>query len=85
MLIAVGWADSDTRHHRANNSFTSTISVPERVTDQFPPTFVTAGNADPLLPQSLALAATLTEKGVELDTLSTTRTISPRSVTSRAA
>ena len=69
VLNAVGWAYSGTRDYRANSSFSSTISVPERVTDRFPPTFVTAGNADPLLPQSLALAATLTAKGVEVETL----------------
>lgn len=80
VLNAVGWAYSGTRHYRANNSFTSTISVPERVTDQFSPTFVTAGNADPLLPQSLALVATLTVNWVSMwIPSSTTRTICPRS------
>ncbi len=43
--------------------------MPERVTDQFPPTFVTAGNTDPLLPQSPALVATLIAKGVDVNTL----------------
>jgi acetyl esterase/lipase len=35
----------------------------------FPPTFLTVGNADPLRPHSEALATSLVEQGVEVDTL----------------
>jgi acetyl esterase len=44
-------------------------SVIRHVTATFPPAFVTAGNADPLLAQSLALADRLRALGVPLDTL----------------
>src|SRR5690606_23112788 len=36
---------------------------------RFPPTFISAGNADPLLPQSQALAERLTALGVAVDRL----------------
>lgn len=69
LLMAVGWAYSGTRDYRSNEFFASTISVPGRVTKTFPPTFITAGNADPLLPQSLAFAATLGQNETDLETL----------------
>ena len=69
VLAAVGWAYSGTRDYRADAFFTSTMSVPSHVTAAFPPAFVTVGNADPLLPQSLAFADVLAERGIDLDTL----------------
>ncbi|WP_448060748.1 alpha/beta hydrolase [Cellulomonas hominis] len=45
------------------------ISVIRHLTTDFPPTFVSAGNADPLLPHSLALASALTAAGVPHETL----------------
>lgn len=69
VLAAVAWAYSGHRDYRADPFFTSTVSVPGHVTSAFPPTFLTVGNADPLLPQSLAFARALAEKGVNLDTL----------------
>jgi acetyl esterase/lipase len=66
---AVGWAYSGTRDYQHNQPFVATVSVTNHLTADFPPTFLTAGNADPLAPQSAALAALLTAKGVEVDTL----------------
>jgi acetyl esterase/lipase len=45
------------------------ISVTPHVTAAYPPTFISVGNADPLAPQSLALAKALREQGVEVDAL----------------
>ncbi|MDQ2621492.1 MAG: alpha/beta hydrolase, partial [Actinomycetota bacterium] len=42
-------------------------SVAGHVSDRFPPTFITAGNDDPLLPHSVAMARRLTELGVTTD------------------
>jgi acetyl esterase/lipase len=44
-------------------------SVGRHLTATFPPAFVTAGESDPLAPQSEALAAVLGERGVEVDAL----------------
>ncbi|WP_166442205.1 alpha/beta hydrolase [Nakamurella flava] len=44
------------------------LDVAARATDAFPPTFVTAGNADPLLPSSRALVDRLHELGVPVQT-----------------
>jgi acetyl esterase/lipase len=40
------------------------FSVRNHITPDFPPVFISVGNADPLAPQSLALAETLKGKGV---------------------
>ncbi len=45
------------------------ISVTEHLTADFPPTFVSAGNTDPLLAHPLALASALTAAGVPHETL----------------
>lgn len=45
------------------------FSVARHVTGEFPPAFISAGNADPLLPQSQALAAALKARGVAVDEL----------------
>ncbi|HXE09929.1 MAG TPA: alpha/beta hydrolase [Verrucomicrobiae bacterium] len=44
-------------------------SVADYVTKDFPPSFITAGNADPLEPQSRELASRLSAVGVPLSTL----------------
>lgn len=49
--------------------FFATTSVVDYVTADFPPAFITAGNADPLLPHSLALSDALTKLGVRVDAL----------------
>jgi Esterase/lipase len=45
------------------------FSVARHVTPAFPPSFISAGNADPLEPHSRALAAALEAKGVRVDAL----------------
>jgi acetyl esterase len=42
-------------------------SVAQHVDGRFPPAFVSAGNADPLLPHSLGLVAALKAKGAEVE------------------
>jgi acetyl esterase/lipase len=70
MLIdAVGWAYSGTRDFRNDQAFISTVSVPPHVTAEFPPTFLTVGNTDPLARQSVALAEVLRSKKVDVETL----------------
>jgi acetyl esterase len=44
-------------------------SVPHYVTPKFPPTFISAGNGDPLLPHSVAMADALAKEGVRVDRL----------------
>ncbi len=45
------------------------FSVTRHVTADFPPAFISAGNADPLLPHSIKLAEALEAKGVRVDRL----------------
>lgn len=47
----------------------ATLSVIDYLTKDFPPVFISAGNDDPLLPHSLAMAAALTKLGVRMDSL----------------
>lgn len=67
--LATGWAYSGRRDYRNDRHFVSTTTIANHVTSAWPPTFITAGNADPLLPQSVALAETLSAAGVAPDTL----------------
>ena len=69
LYAAVGWAYSGTRDYRKNVGFLGTVSVLEHVNAEFPPTFITAGNADPLLRQSQAFAVALIEADVDVETL----------------
>jgi acetyl esterase/lipase len=62
------WAYSgvrDPEKRRLNPEF----SVGRFVTPAFPPAFISAGNADPLLPHSRLLAERLAKRGVKVDTL----------------
>ena len=47
----------------------ATASVVDYVTSAFPPAFISAGNADPLEPQSVAFAETLSGHGVRVESL----------------
>jgi len=47
----------------------SEFSVPRHVNSNFPPAFISVGNADALLPHSRALADALVKRGVKVDTL----------------
>jgi acetyl esterase len=69
VLRAVAWAYSGERDYRHATRFTTTMSVANHLTEQFPQAFVTAGNADPLLPQSEALIERLKGLGVGVDHL----------------
>jgi acetyl esterase len=70
MLIdAVGWAYSGARNFRDDDAFISAVSVPAHTTAEFPPAFLTVGNADPLERQSHALATVLESKGVDVERL----------------
>jgi acetyl esterase/lipase len=62
------WAYSGKRNWRDAPGF-ETISVAPNVSGAYPPTFISAGNADPLGPQSVAMADALRAKSVRVDTL----------------
>ncbi len=68
-ISAAGWAYSGHRRFTADTFFIRTVSVQGFLTTAFPATFLTAGDADRILPQSVALASTLTGKGVDVETL----------------
>lgn len=65
---ATTWAYSGKRDPSDNPSFAS-MSISPSVARTLPPAFVSAGNVDPLGPQSVALAATLEDQGVPVTTL----------------
>lgn len=65
-MHTVLWAYSGTRHYEADPAFAATANVIDHLTADFPPTFVSAGNADPLLPHSKALAARLQALGTQV-------------------
>jgi acetyl esterase len=62
------WAYSG-RRDGLEAEHTSQFSVARFVTAEFPPAFISAGNGDPLLPHSRALAQALGRRGVEVDAL----------------
>ena len=45
------------------------LSIPRNVTANFPPAFISVGNADPLRPHSRLLADALAKRGVKVDAL----------------
>ncbi|MBX9631358.1 MAG: alpha/beta hydrolase [Burkholderiales bacterium] len=67
-LRTVLWAYSGSKDFGTNPRF-ATASVIDHVTGDLPPAFVSAGNADPLLPQSKALVEKLRGLGVRVDSL----------------
>lgn len=62
------WSYSGRRDYRAVPGF-ALMSAPQHVTPAFPPSFITAGNADPLEPQSRLMAKALERQGVKTETL----------------
>jgi acetyl esterase/lipase len=68
-VLAVGWAYSGRREYRNDKRFASTAAVTTHISGAFPPTFITAGNADPLLDQSRAMLAALEANAVPVDVL----------------
>ncbi|MBB2924616.1 alpha/beta hydrolase [Cellulomonas cellasea] len=67
-LRTVLWSYSGTRHF-ATDPVIGLASVRDHVTARFPPAFVSAGNADPLLPHSRDLVERLGALGVPVDAL----------------
>lgn len=62
------WAYSGKRDWRHAEGF-ETMSILPHVTPAFPATFISAGNADPLAPQSKAMAEALVAQGVAVTEL----------------
>jgi acetyl esterase len=69
LVDAVGWAYTGARRFRADRRLLARLAVEPLIGEAFPPTFLTVGNADPLAPQSVVLAAALAARGVPVDTL----------------
>lgn len=67
-MHTVLWAYSGTRRYETDARF-ATANVIDYVTADFPPAFVSAGNADPLLRHSVALATRLRDVGAPVRTL----------------
>jgi len=67
-LKSVMWAYFDSKDI-SNDTYAKTASVTNFLTSAFPPTFISAGNHDPLLPQSKLLAERLLAADVPIDTL----------------
>jgi acetyl esterase/lipase len=66
-MRTVLWSYVGTRDPRDPRA--AQISVTPHVTAAYPPAFISVGNADPLAPQSVALAQALRAQGVEVDAL----------------
>lgn len=62
------WAYSGERDWRDAEGF-ETMNVAPNITANYPPAFVSAGNADPLGPQSIGFADSLEANGVAVDRL----------------
>ena len=67
-MLAMPWSYSGNRNFEDDPYF-APASVFNYVTGDFPPAFISAGNADPLESQSHALAEKLTADGVRVDSL----------------
>jgi acetyl esterase/lipase len=67
-LRTVLWAFSGSKDFKSNPNF-ATAWVLNHVTAEFPPSFISGGNGDPLLPQSIALADRLASRGVRVERL----------------
>ncbi len=67
-MRTVLWSYFGRKDFRAHPLF-ATASVIDYLTPDFPPSFVSVGNGDPLAPQSRALAQALSARGVRVDTL----------------
>lgn len=67
-LKTVLWSYAGQKDFATDPAF-ATASVLRYVTPAFPPTFISVGNADPLAPQSDAMAETLVKQKVRVDSL----------------
>ncbi|OQX66913.1 MAG: hypothetical protein B6A08_18105 [Sorangiineae bacterium NIC37A_2] len=68
LVTTMLWSYSGLRDYRTNRSF-STFSVVDYVSPDFPPTFITCGNGDSLVGQSISFAERLSENSVAVDSL----------------
>lgn len=67
-MRTVGWSYFGSKDFLGNPAIPQ-FSVVDHVTKDFPPVFISGGNADPLLPHSLAMADALAAKGVRVEKL----------------
>lgn len=67
-IDTVFWAYFGQKDWRASPMLAD-FAIPPNLPAGLPPLFISAGNADPLLPQSRALAAAADAKGIRVDTL----------------
>lgn len=67
-IRTVMWAYFGTKDF-ADDPRLAEFSVARHLTPEFPPAFVSVGNADPLAPQSVAIAEALRSQDVPVDTL----------------
>jgi acetyl esterase len=67
-LRTVLWSFSGSKEFKTDPNFAAAW-VLNHVTEAFPPAFISAGNGDPLLPQSVALADALLRRGVRVEHL----------------
>ena len=72
----VGWAYFG-RKDFLNDPRAQQFSIVRNITSDFPPMFISAGNADPLEPQSRRLAAAASRLGVPVDSLFFPRNYTP--------
>src|SRR5262245_47218324 len=75
-LRTVLWSFSRSKDFKSDPKFAAAW-VLNYVTADFPPAFISAGNGDPLLPQSIALADTLASRGVRVERLFFARDLAP--------
>lgn len=62
------WAYTGKRDFR-RDAWLHLMAIPPNLSGRYPPSFITSGNADPLLPQALALARRMQALGMDTDTL----------------
>lgn len=67
-MRTIVWSYSG-RKEFGQQAMVAEFSVPRFVTPQFPPTFISVGNADPLERHSQVMADALQKKGVKVDSL----------------
>jgi acetyl esterase len=67
-LRTVLWSFSGSKDFKTDPKFAAAW-VLKHVTAEFPPAFISAGNGDPLLPQSIAFADTLAGRGARVERL----------------
>jgi acetyl esterase/lipase len=76
-LKAVAWSYFGTKNV-AGPAAPAQFSIVRNMSRAMPPLFISAGNADPLLPHSMALAEAARQAGVKVDTLFFSANYTPR-------